>query len=83
MITLKTERSNIVKNLTNYENARKREIFEKGKAALDILMEKKKEIEELSIFNESDKEAWKTNENNLSIYNPQKKFLMSELQKKH
>ena len=81
LINLKAERNNIAKNLTNYENARKREIFEKGKAALDILMEKKKEIEDLSIFNEIDKEAWKTNEDNLSIYNPQKKNLMSELEK--
>ncbi|KKM13667.1 hypothetical protein LCGC14_1713940 [marine sediment metagenome] len=79
LISFKTKRRKIRKDLINYENVRKREIFEKGKAALDILEEKKRELEELSVFIESEKEAWKTNENNLSIYNPQKKKLVFEL----
>ena len=45
--------------LENYENARKREIYEKGIEALNILKENKKQIEILGVFNEKDRENWR------------------------
>ena len=47
------------KELENYENARKREIYEKGIEALNILKENKKQIETLEVFNEKDRENWR------------------------
>ena len=47
------------KELENYENARKREIYEKGIEALNILKENKKQIETLEVFNKNDRENWR------------------------
>lgn len=49
----------IDKELENYENARKREIYEKGIEALNILNTNKKQIEILEVFNEKDRENWR------------------------
>jgi len=79
MVNLKTKREEIRKRLKNQDNARKREIFEKGISPLEILKEKKEEIKSLEIYNEKDKDNWKEYENNLNIFNQEKSKLMSEL----
>lgn len=79
MVNLKRKREEIRKRLKNQDNARKREIFEKGISPLEILKEKKEEIKSLEIYNEIDKDNWKEYENNLNIFNQEKSKLMSEL----
>ncbi len=69
------------KELENYENARKREIYEKGIEALNILRENKKKIDTLEVFNEKDRENWRDFEREQKRDIENKKNLNAKLDK--
>jgi DNA repair exonuclease SbcCD ATPase subunit len=56
----------IVEKIENYENARKREIYEKGIKALDESQENQNQIKILEVYHEKDKENWKDFERELN-----------------
>ncbi len=72
---------NLDKELENYENARKREIYEKGIEALNILKENKNQIEALEIYNEKDRENWRDNEREQKRDFENKEKLIAKLDK--
>lgn len=70
---------NLDKKLENFENARKREIYEKGIEAFNILKENKKQIDTLEVFNELDREHWRDIERDLKASIEIKEQLRIEL----
>ncbi|MFX1504242.1 MAG: ATP-binding protein, partial [Promethearchaeota archaeon] len=66
--------------IENYEDARKREIYEKGSKALKELNESTEKVKNLMIFSESDKEAWRDYEKELSRCSKNKEELLINLE---
>ena len=73
------ELEKLQQQLEDYENARKRETYEKGIDALNILKENKKQINVLQIFIEKDKENWRDYERELSRNFENKEKLFTKL----
>jgi len=75
----KDEIGNLEKDITNYEDARKRELYEKGFAAFNILTDNNKKIGDLEVYNEKDKQMWRDTENKLKIHSEEKDEIFSKL----
>lgn len=76
----KTEQINDVKQeIDKLDDARKREKYEKGKKALDILDNSLKKVKDLEIYNESDEQLWRESEIDVEIQGQEKEKLISEL----
>ena len=73
------ELEKLQQQLEDYENARKRETYEKGIDALNILKGNKNQIKTLEIFTEKDKENWRDYERELSRNVENKEKLFSKL----
>jgi DNA repair exonuclease SbcCD ATPase subunit len=82
-LVAKRERINEIKQaIEGFEEARKREKYEKGKEGVDKLREALKELRGLETYNESEEQLWRENENNIKLHNQNKKELISELEKR-
>ncbi|KKL74352.1 hypothetical protein LCGC14_2065740, partial [marine sediment metagenome] len=69
----------IEQEIENYEDARRREIYEKGNEALNELNESARKIKNLMIFGESDKENWKDYEKDLNRNSENRQKLLVSL----
>lgn len=69
----------IRQQIENYENSRKREIYEKGIEALNELNKNKNQIKTLEIFSEKDKENWRDYERELNRNIENKKEFIADL----
>ena len=76
-----TEIESIKQQLESFEDASKREKYEKGKEALDKLKGALEKFEDLRDYNEDDRELWRDNDKALKEYNEEKKKLLIELEK--
>lgn len=76
------ELDDIEHKLEDFENARKREKYEKGKEALDKLIEELDQLKLLETFNEDDKQKWRDNENKIKNNLERKEKQITELNKK-
>jgi len=74
----KEELNQIRQEIDNYENARKREIYEKGFRALETFKHSAERIRELDIFNEQDRDLWRESEKKVDELNKE----ILELQEK-
>lgn len=79
VLNKKDEIENLEKDIKNYEDARKREIYEKGFAAFNILRDNNKKIGDLEVYNEKDKQMWRDTENKLKIHSEEKDEIFSKL----
>lgn len=68
--------------LEDFENARKREKYWKGKEALDKLIEELDRLKLLETFNDEDKQSWRDNENKIKNNLERKEKQITELNKK-
>lgn len=69
----------IEKKLNDYEDARRRETYEKSLLSLNELDENNKEIKRLNCFIESDEESWRDAERDIENYKKEKDTLSREL----
>jgi len=58
--------------IENFENARRREKYERGVNALSKLIETKENLDRFNIFNDNDIQVWRNQENGIKIYNENK-----------
>ncbi len=65
-----------------FEDARKREKFEKGKQALIILTTGLKELNDLELFNEEDEKFWENNEISIKFHKEERERAFIELTNK-
>ncbi len=72
----------IEQEIKNLEDARKREKYEKGKKALDNLIQSLGKLESLEVYNEDDQQLWRENEKNIETSIKEKETLLAELKKK-
>ncbi len=80
MVEKEEEVANIAHQLLLFDEARKRERFEKGKDALDELENAVRELEPLEIFNNEDFQLWQESEKAISNANTEKSELIKRLQ---
>ena len=69
----------VEQEVVTFENARKREKYEKGKESLDKLKEAFEEFRDLKIYNEDDKQLWRDYERDSQKYNKEKEKLSAEV----
>lgn len=74
-----TEIESTKQQLESFEDASKREKYEKGRGALDKLKGALEKSEDLRDYNEDDRELWRDNEKALQEYNEEKQKLAVEL----
>lgn len=65
-------------NIKNFDAARKRDKYEKGKDALNKMEKALKEIENLEEINEKDREFWRDNEKDIKTLEEEKENLLVE-----
>ncbi len=80
MVEKEEEVADITRQLLLFDEARKRERFEKGKDALEKLENAVRELEPLEIFNNEDLQLWQESENAISSANREKSELTKRLQ---
>ncbi len=81
-VMLKEEEKILRSILEKLEDARKREMYEKGRRFLEELKRSLKEIKDLLPYNEDDKERWKDSEREKRELEKEKYCLLDELKKK-
>ena len=72
-VKYKEEIEGVEQELVNFENARKREKYEKGKESLDKLTVTLEKFSNLEIYNENDKQIWRDGEKEVNNYSEEKK----------
>jgi len=78
-VKCKEEKENIEREIENLEDARKREKYEKGKEALDILQPALEKIKDLEVYNEDDEQLWRDCEKEIKKYVEEREILFTEL----
>jgi len=71
----------IKQQIESFENARKREKYEKGKKALNKLKDALEKFKDLEIYNENDEQLWRDCERDIQTHNEEKEKLLTELEK--
>jgi len=71
---------NISQQLEELENARKREKFEKGKKALNTLIDARNEIKKLEVYNRNDAQLWRDWERDIKRFSEEKENLIKRLE---
>lgn len=71
----------IKQQIESFENARKREKYEKGKKALNSLKDALGRFKDLEVYNENDKQSWRDCERDAQTHNEEKERLLTELEK--
>lgn len=66
LVILTEQIEQIEKTISNYEDARKREIYQKGITALDKLLEARKVLYQLGNYKEGEEEIWKNSERDIN-----------------
>jgi DNA repair exonuclease SbcCD ATPase subunit len=69
----------ITQKIGSFEDARKREKYEKGKEALGELKKLLEELKDLEIYNQDDEQLWRDCEKEVKNYTEQKEKLHTEL----
>ena len=69
-------------DIENMENARKRELYEKGKEALNKLKEALKEYKQLERYQEDEEQIWRENERRIEEYIENRDKLLDELKER-
>lgn len=75
------EMDGIKQQIEYFENSRKREMYEKGKKALEKLKEDLEKLKDLNIYNEDDERIWGDYERDIQTYSEEKDKLFEELEK--
>jgi uncharacterized protein YhaN len=78
-VKLREEIERIDQEIKNLEDARKRELYEKGKNALDELTNALEEMKGLEVYNESEKQLWRDCEKEIKSGGEQKEGYLTEL----
>jgi len=71
----------IKQQIEYFEDARKREIYEKGKKALNNLKQDLEKLKDLNSYNEDDERTWGDFERDIQTYSEEKDELSEELEK--
>lgn len=79
-IKIKEEVMRLNEKIENYENARKRELYEKSVVSINKLDESIKILKGLDNFNQNDKEIWRDCENNIRMLSDNEKDLLLKLE---
>jgi len=81
-IRVKEEKSHIRQKIEEFEEAGKREKYEKGKEALQALKRAFVKSKDLEVYNEEDSQFWRDNERDIKTGEKEKKQLLVELKEK-
>ena len=81
-IRVKEEKSHIRQKIEEFEEAGKREKYEKGKEALQALKRAFVKSKDLEVYNEEDSQFWRDNERDIKTGEKEKEQLLVELKEK-
>ncbi|GAH74693.1 unnamed protein product, partial [marine sediment metagenome] len=81
-IRVKEEKDKIREDIEGFEEAGKREKYEKGKEALRALKRAFVKSKDLEVYNEADRQLWRDNERDIKTSEKEKEQLLVELNKK-
>ncbi|MEM3432474.1 MAG: AAA family ATPase [Candidatus Bilamarchaeaceae archaeon] len=79
IIKLEEQKAIVDQEISRYEDARKREKYEKGEKALNELAHALEQLKELEIYNVNDEQLWQNCENQFKDLEEQKKKLTEEI----
>lgn len=81
-VQLKDKIRSIKQEIKNLEDARRRENYEKGRKALEILKDDLNKIKDLEIYNENDEQLWRDCERDIKNHEERKEELLAQLKDK-
>ncbi len=81
-IRVKEEKAHIRQKIEEFEEAGKREKYEKGKEALKALKQAFRKSKDLEVYNQEDSQLWRDNERDIKANEKEKEQLLVELNKK-
>ncbi len=81
-IRVKEEKDKIREKIERFEEAGKREKYEKGKEALKALKRAFRKSKDLEVYNQEDSQLWRDNERDIKANEKEKEQLLVELNKK-
>ncbi|TKJ48118.1 hypothetical protein CEE34_00060 [Candidatus Aerophobetes bacterium Ae_b3a] len=81
-IRVKEEKDKIREKIEEFEEAGKREKYEKGKEALKALKRAFRKSKDLEVYNQEDSQLWRDNERDIKANEKEKEQLLVELDKK-
>ena len=81
-IRVKEEKDKIRQKIEEFEEAGKREKYEKGKEALKALKRAFRKSKDLEVYNQEDSQLWRDNERDIKANEKEKEQLLVELDKK-
>jgi hypothetical protein len=81
-IRVKEEKDKIREKIERFEEAGKREKYEKGKEALKTLKRAFRKSKDLEVYNQEDSQLWRDNERDIKANEKQKEQLLVELNEK-
>lgn len=82
VLRIEEERNGIGQKIESFEDARKREKYEKGKTALDTLTQVLEGLEKLEPYNEDDLRLWKTEERTITDNIEERENQLGDLREK-